>query len=406
MLIAVAHVTSDRQFGFFAIAFSTASFIAFSGPIGQQSAIMRFWPEWAGKGSVALARSYLLRSLRVSAIGLVASGALLMVAGAVASQTWRDEFWLLLSVTTALLALLMGFAEVFSSALRAQGALLTALLPKDIVWRLLVIAVTGAVIFFGGEISALAALLILGVGLAVALAPQAALVLQSIAFEGRDPLSPDQESNFRSVSRGLWGVMTVAPAMDQLATVLVGFLLGPELAGAFFAAQRTALLIGIALGGFNQVLAPQISQAYHAGDQQQVQWSLSVAASISTAVGLLGIVAFALCGNIALGFFDQSYATFENWLVLVILGLGQLFNAAAGSTSWLLQLTGRQHSLLKLLTLSSALGLASLALLAWIAGPIGAAVSMFLTLTLWNVFAVLDARRYLGLDPSILGARR
>ena len=69
----------------------------------------------------------------------------------------------------------------------------------------------------------------------------------------------------------------------------------------------------------------------------------------------------------------------------------------------LLQLTGLQHSLLKLLLVVNVVGLALNALVTWLFGPIGAAFGTALTVITWNVIGVMIAKRSIGIDPSVLG---
>jgi O-antigen/teichoic acid export membrane protein len=66
-------------------------------------------------------------------------------------------------------------------------------------------------------------------------------------------------------------------------------------------------------------------------------------------------------------------------------------------------LTGLQHALFKLLIVVNTLGLVATAVLAYLLGPIGAAVSIAGTIIVWCVIAVSIARRRIGINPSIFG---
>ena len=72
----------------------------------------------------------------------------------------------------------------------------------------------------------------------------------------RQKLTPSETAEFSRVTLGLWGVNAVPPALGQINTLLVAAILGAEIAGAVFVAERTARLIDLPLNGINQVLAP------------------------------------------------------------------------------------------------------------------------------------------------------
>jgi len=406
MFIAIARVTDERAFGYFASAFALASLLAFAGSAGQQSAILRFWPEWEGRGDTDTARSFLLLSISVAAIGLVIVAIALCLAAYLYGLATGDSVWLALGAASALLLVALGWAEVLSSALRAQGHLLLALLPKEVFWRVLAIAAAGACWLAWGHIDAVQAVLLTGMLLALVLLPQTAVLVLRAYSGPRRTLDLKQRAEFRSVTLGLWGVTALNPAIAHGVSLVVLAMLGPVEAGAFFAAQRSALLISVALAGLNQVLAPQISRAYYRDEKQKLQHFVSLAAAISGAVGLLGLIFFAIFGRLALGLFDPAFATYELWIALMVLMAGQLFNAAAGPTSILLQLTGKQHTLLKLLVVSNGLGAIVIVSMVYVAGIIGAAIGTSFTLMVWNALAIYAARRDLGIDPSMFGLAR
>jgi O-antigen/teichoic acid export membrane protein len=89
--------------------------------------------------------------------------------------------------------------------------------------------------------------------------------------------------------------------------------------------------------------------------------------------------------------------------VLMIFGVGATVAAACGPMELLLQLTGLQHSLLKLLMVVNVLGLTLTALVTWLFGPIGAALGTAATVVTWNIIGVMIATRSIGINPSVLG---
>jgi O-antigen/teichoic acid export membrane protein len=402
MFVAVAMVTDERQFGLYSTAYAGASLVSFFSLIGQHAVVMRFWPEYTGRGDTASANGLLARSIVIATAGLAIFSLLILLAALLPLAPSVPE-WRPLCLATAVLALALGWSEFTSCAFRAQGDLIGGLLPRDIVWRVAAIAVFVAAGFLAPGMDAVAAVYVTAGLLLLCVAPQTFSLLRDTLQASRGPLSVGQRAEFRTVTLGLWGVTALPPALSQASTLVVAAILGPEAAGAIFVADRVMRLAVLALNGINQALAPQIASAFHNGDRPHVQRITGIAAFGGSAVALLMLAVFALFGKFILSVFDPSYATGTMHAALVILGTGAVVGTACGPTELLLQLTGGQKELFKALLVVNGLGLAVMAALTHVFGPIGAASGIAGTIMVWCVIGVMIARRRVGIDPSILG---
>jgi O-antigen/teichoic acid export membrane protein len=398
MLVSVARVTSSEDFGYFATMFSLATLLANIGLVGQQNAILRFWPEWVGKDKEATAKIYLAKSVFVVVVSILTVAVAAVILTLIFGAEWR-----VMAMTISFMAIAIGGAEFLLNALRAKGLLLSALLPRDILWRAGVIAATLILLQQNIQISSVEAGLLTAAILLLFILPQALVIFRTLYPKSGGALSGEQVSEFWSVSTGLWGVTTFAQALSHAVTLIIMVILGPEAAGMFFAAQRTALLISVALSGLNQVIAPKLSNAIHSGRTDEVRSLMKVTSLVGVAGALFSIFVFILLGQYLLGIFDPAYASKEALIILLLLSVGQFFNAAAGPCGWLLQMGGRQHAYLRILFVSNLFGLPLLALLTYYAGMYGSALAITTTTIIWNLLAVLEGRKALGIDSSILG---
>jgi O-antigen/teichoic acid export membrane protein len=205
------------------------------------------------------------------------------------------------------------------------------------------------------------------------------------------------------VTVGLWGATSLPPALGQVGTLLVAGILGPEIAGAVFVADRTTRLVVLALTGINQALAPEISGAFYSGNKNHVQRTTSLTALGSSAVAIAVLAVFWGFGTEILGIFDNAYATVTLLAVLMVFGIGATVAAACGPMELVLQLTGLQHSLLKLLIVVNVIGLGLTAPMTYLFGPIGAAVGIAGTVVTWNILGVMISCRSIGINPSLAG---
>jgi O-antigen/teichoic acid export membrane protein len=403
MFLAVSLVTDTREFGLFGAAFAAASLVSFFSTVGQQSVILRFWPEHVGRNDGPAARAVMVLSLRVAAAGTVVGAALLALAGFIPVIGAGVPEWLPLCLAAAVLALALGWSEFVSAAMRAQGAIGRALLPRDIIWRALVIGAAFLSYAAGVRLTAVDATLLTSLLLLAPVVPQTIVLIARSQLRNRATLSLAQRREFAHVTWGLWGVNALPPALAQAVTLLVALILGPEVAGAVFVAERAARLVEVAETGINHVLAPEISAAYHTGRKKHVQRIVAVAALAATLVAVAAVTVFGLAGEFILSLFDPEYATPVYVLVLVTFAAGTAVGCACGPAGVLLQLTGAQHAFLRIQAIGYPLGLLATALLAHAWGPIGAGLGCAATWAGVCVAAVLLARRRLGIDPSIFG---
>lgn len=403
MFVAVAMTTDGRQFGLYSAAYAGASLASFFAVVGQQSAVLRFWPQYAGNNDLNSANGMMARSILVALAGLAGSSLIILIIGFLPFAGARTPEWLPICVATMVLAFALGWSEFVACALRAKNALIFALLPRDVLWRAVAIPVFVLAHFMHIEMSAVTATYLTAGLLLVMIAPQTVVLFRDTIRARRGPLTREQKDEFRTVTFGLWGVTALPPALSQASTLLVAAILGPEAAGAIFVADRTMRLVVLALNGINQALAPQISGAFYTGDKAHVQRITSLAALGGFAIALLVLIMFLFFGNLILSIFNPAYATPTMQVTLIIFGIGATVGTACGPTEILMQLTGLQHALFKLLVIVNTLGLCATAVLTYWLGPIGAALSIAGTIIVWCVTAVSIARRTIGINPSILG---
>ena len=135
MFVVIALVTDERQFGLYSAAYAGASLVSFFAVMGQQSTVLRFWPQYARAGRTGIANGLMGRSMLVTLGGLVTSSLILALIGLVPALGDKTPEWLPLCLSAAVLSFALGWSEFASGAYRAKSALLSALLPRDVFWR-------------------------------------------------------------------------------------------------------------------------------------------------------------------------------------------------------------------------------------------------------------------------------
>ena len=299
----------------------------------------------------------------------------------------------------------MGAAEYASSALRAQGSVWTALAPRDILWRLsLPVSVVGLFIL-GVTLAGWQALGLAAILLAIA------LVLQGLSARRRGYDTTIAFSGLKSYWRkrgtaSRWFVLgtVVDSAALNIDIVLVGLFVAAESAGLYFNAFRTAGLMTLFMFAITLVIAPMVARTYHAGDLRKAQ-ALSTFCAWSGFVFSLGVFAlYVLFGDLVLSLFGDSYA--DGALVLVILSIGLLADAATGPSRIVMNMTGHERSYVTLFGTIIGIGLVAQLAVIPTFGIVAAAGVNAATRVIAQFAIAWWSRRHIGIDTSLFGVFR
>lgn len=404
MYVLLSRTMGDEEYGQFALGLSLATMLAIVASLGQHVAVLRFWPEAevAGKPEAARRAVHAGSALTLSA-GLVVAIGMVAVVLALGLHGDLPDFYYLFGA--AILIVPLALADYGSSALRAQGSVWTALWPRDILWRLAVPVFVAVLFSFGFYLSGGGALVITALLLLLALGLQAGLA----RWRGYD-----YGPSFRGVTtywreRGsvsLWFLagVVVETASLNMDIVLVGLLVDHESAGLYFNAFRTAGLMTLFMFAITLVIAPMVSRHFHAGELAKAQAVVSFCAWAGFGFSLVVFAAFAFFGGPILSLFGTGYA--EGYLILVILAVGLLFDAATGPTRVVMMMTGHEGTYVRVLGAITVVGMVVQAIAIPMFGLLGAAIANAATRIVAQVTIAILARRQVGLDTSILGILR
>ncbi len=336
-LLVAARASTDAEYGIFAAVFSLATILGFAFTGGQHLAVLRFWPaydEAYGRGYAEAALRWSL--LRAVAACMAGSGALALV--------WlilsfvQPATPLVLQAPLALVAMTLAFAlsEVAQAALRAQSAVVTALAGREVLWRCLAIS---AVLIAGGSSGVSLIWLAAGTLGVVTLAQFANLSARRVKPQ---ILPTCDRQQMTQTSVWLWAGATAGPLGSHSGTIVVALVLGPAAGGAYFAADRIAKLLSIALIAVNQVVAPVLSRDFHAGRVEAVRRVMTLGALMAGGIAVGGGLILAVAGPFALGLFSDSYRAAAPALTLLI--LGQVGNTLCGPNAMLLNMAGLEKA--------------------------------------------------------------
>ena len=149
-------------------------------------------------------------------------------------------------------------------------------------------------------------------------------------------------------------------------------------------------------------LAPMISSLHVSGKRKELQRLVTLAARGIFAFSFPAGLVLILAGRYVLRAFGaESTVAYRS---LVILAVGQLVNALAGSVGFPMVMTGHQRRAAAIMGVSAGLNVVLNAVLIPRYGLTGAAAATGTTLALQNVVMLVHVIKRLGVNPTILGA--
>ena len=147
----------------------------------------------------------------------------------------------------------------------------------------------------------------------------------------------------------LW-IKEVAPftldsGVQELKSKIITYVLAAfgslEAVALFDVASRGAALVAFTLDGLNTAIAPYISKAFESNNMISLQRIVTKTSRIIFVFALPVVVVFIFGGRTLLNFlYGADYEV--SYIPLIILCIGQLINAAAGSVGLVLNMTGYQ----------------------------------------------------------------
>jgi len=406
MFVALARAMEREAYGLFSAVFSLAMLLAVLGSFGQRPVVLRFGAAYHEAGDHALRRGVIRRGYGIVLAGTVVAGVLgamlyQLTGGGAGTGLWArlDVGWI--AAITGL-SLAWALVEYQSFVMRISSSVSLALMPRDILWRAGICLVAGAAALGHLPLALspqgwcwLLSLTLLAVGLLQ-------FALHERQGEAARVFGPARRraAEWNAPVRNLWLSSVVMLAAQSLSVILIERQIGPEEAGPYFSALRTAQLLNLFLFATSVICSPMLSRSLARGDHDETQKVCTLTALVGGGFGVLGFVVILFAGGVLLRLFGEGFDSAT--LALGVLAAGFLVNTLAGPTGPLLEMSGHEKAYFRALLWANALGLAAMPLMILWIGPLGAALATAAIAICWNLSAVVHCRRVIGVDPSVL----
>lgn len=311
---------------------------------------------------------------------------------------------LITAFSWALLLLpLMAFGAIREGTLRGLRRVVKAQAPEKIVRPLTMVTLAGLVALTGSNLSSLTAIQFNLVGAFIAFILGSFFLFNALPNDIR---KARPEYDLTSWAKGLAPLSLFAglKLLDSQTSILfLGFLATEEETGLFRVAATGSSLVAFGLTAVNMAMAPQVARLYNAGDIHKLQRIISLSTRAAAAIAFPVAITFIFFGKPLIGLvFGEEYTPAAP--ALALLCLGQLINTTAGSVALVLNMTGNEKSTVMGAAIALACNFLLAALLIPSLGLMGAAIGFTASLSIWNIYLMLMAKKKVGIN-TFLGAK-
>ena len=405
--VILARTLGAESYGVYAFAFAVSSLLLVPAHSGVPRLVVREMAKaWSVKDTSLIKglRRWADRAIGVYAALILLVGLLLLVQPPGRAMFESPAVLLLALVGTSIAA----FTSARAGALRGQRQVVRAEVPQSILRpAILSAALLGWITFDPGSPLTADTAMVLRIVTEVLL-----VVAATVLLARARPVAVESPGSARTFPAG-WRRAVIPLSMisglqfinGQADLLVLGWLRSDEEVGVYRVVVSGAGLVAFGLHALNEVLRPYFSSLYADGAKAELQKLVTLSARLITLAAVPPVLAFLFFGDALLGWiFGTEYSA--GYMALVILGVGQLVNAAMGSVGALLSMTGHENDTLRGNMVAATANLVLNMVLVPSYGIEGAAVATAATFAISNFYLYRMVRLRLGMESTLLGTRR
>lgn len=404
--VILARALGPEGYGTYAYAFAIMSLLMVAAEAGVPTLLMREVAAAEGRGNWGLMRGALQRGFQLVAVVSVVIAA----AGLIVLTLLADRMAPTSLNTMALMLLLLPvatMAKTVGHALWGLHRVVTAQIVLSIISPALFITFISGVFFLWPEMRKPAGAMAAQLAAALASLMIAAVLLKRALPAATQCAAPKFYS--RKWVRSALPFILIGGAgfiNTQTDIIMLGWLAEPEEVGIYRVAVQGAMLVpGMTLHIANAVLASHFARLYAQGDMALLQRTVKTATRAILLAAISLVILLVLAGEPAIVWlFGVEFApAYRPFLILMVT---QLAVISFGQVDFLLNMTGHERIVNRVLWQTACLNVFfNAALIPYFSG-IGAAVATSASLLLRAIILRSQVKKKLGLSTSVLGRKR
>lgn len=397
--VLLARTLGADGYGTYVYATAWASLLAIPSMFGLDTLLTRDIASYSALGRWSLAKGLLRYAFSLGfGASLLAAGCAALVAFALLAP--GDPRLVPLLVGMALIPLL-AMTRLAEAAVRGFHHLVVGQFPEYLLKPALLIGLL-LLVFLGLERRSASIAVLVNVGAAgVALLVGLWILRERIPGDVGAAHRSMEASRWLASALPLFLIGSVRVINSETDVIMLGTLTGPAAAGVYRVAGRGADLISFVLAAVNFAVAPTFASLHARGEVARLQQLVTRSAQFVLAFSLPVAVLLVVFGKQFMGLFGGEFVSGAP--VLIVLSVGQLLNAAAGSVGLALMMTGHERSAAAGLSVAAVVNVILNAVLIPLYGAIGAAIATATSTVIWNAILIVEVYRRLGIASTAFG---
>jgi O-antigen/teichoic acid export membrane protein len=373
--ILLARAMDLRDYGVYVILWTWVSVVGQIGVLGFYDSAARFIPRYGRREKHAHLAGYIETGFCAVLVGsgllaALALAFLFLLPGLV------DPAFLLPIGVLALGFPVLSLETYLTGIARGFGWYALSTIPGFILRPVLIMLGVGIAELAGLTLDAVTVLSLVVLASVLVLVVQALLLRARLPRRVRPATTPERRRFWLLTSVLMMPAMTAEELFVWIDVLILGFLVPPDQASLYFAAQRSLSLAAFVQYGFMLVAARGFSLSLASADRAGLQVRITRSTNATFWLTIPSVALTLVAGYPLLHLFGEAFVS--AYPCLVLLGLAYVIRAATGQASELLVVQGRYRLSLAIVSISVAACVAAMLVLVPLYGIIGAAGAMVL----------------------------
>ncbi len=373
--ILLARLMALEDYGIYVILWTWTSVVGQVGVLGFYDSAARFIPRYGRREKHAHLAGYLSTGFRVVVTGSCLLAAAALVFLAVLPGLVDPAFLLPLGVL-ALGFPILSLESYLTGVFRGFGWYALSTIPGFILRPVLIMLGVGLARAAGLPLDAITVLAVVVFASIVVLLVQALLLRARLPKTERVVTTPQRRRFWLLASVLMMPAMTAEELFVWIDVLILGFLVAPDDASLYFAAQRSLSLAAFVQYGFMLVAARGFSLSLASADRAGLQARITRSTNATFWLTIPSVALTLVAGYPLLALFGPEFLA--AYPCLALLGLAYVIRAATGQAAELLVVQGRYRLSLLIVSISVVTCLLLMLLLVPLWGIVGAAAAMVL----------------------------
>ncbi len=400
--VLLARVLGVENFGIYTFGITCINLLAILGMLGMNSAAIRFVSTYNAESSWGLLKGFLSKSWQITVvtsifISVVCAAGLILFGGGLEPAQFNTYL-----IALAVLPLFV-LLQVRCACIQGLKKVVAALAPRLVARPVLIVA--GIILLYvfttdqTAYISAPAAMSVEIIAVMGSLLLANWLLRLYLPASARSSKVDYDTNEWIRVSVPLLLISGFHLLITNTDIVMLGMLSGTTNSGLYAVAVKISNLVAFGLVAANHIAAPMIAELYSLGKIKQLQRMASLSALIAFLFMAPISIFLVIWGDFVLELFGPGFAV--SYYPLVILIVGQLINALAGSVGQLMTMTNHQKEAMYMMAITAFLNILLNIMLIPIYGLMGAAIATTFTTILWNVSMFVYVIKVVKINSSL-----